>query len=292
MSYRNATVALCLTIALSALSATASADPVAEAGRQLLDTNKEAVVTVRLVVREQLTMQGRSGEATESTSEVTGTVISPDGVTVLSLSETDPGALFNMMGMGMEGVSIDSEVTDVQLIQLDGAETPAQLILRDQDFDLAFVRPTEQPESDWPYIDLDQDGSPELLDQAIMLNRLGRVAGRNHSAGVIRIESIVERPRQFYIPSRGETGASLGSPVFTLEGDIVGIMVLRAIRGTGGGVSRMLRSGDTMTPIVLPAIDIREAVEQAPERDEVDDPDKPVLDLEDDEAEDEADDSQ
>ena len=268
MSYRNGMVAICVAAAIAFTGAPAAADAVAQTGRELLDAHKEAVVTVKLVVREQFTMQGRSGEATESTSEVAGTVISSDGLTVMSLSETDPGALFSMMGMGMEGVSIDSEVSDVQLITLDGSETPAQLILRDEDFDLAFVRPTERPESDWPYIDLTQDGNPELLDQVIALNRLGRVAGRNHAASVSRIESVVERPRKFYIPGRGESGGSLGSPVFTLDGEIVGVKVLRAIRGAGGGVSSMLRSGDTMTPIILPAIDIREAAEQAPARDE------------------------
>ena len=51
-------------------------------------------------------------------------------------------------------------------------------------------------------------------------------------------------------------------PAFTLDGNIVGIFVMRVIKSTGGGGGM---GGDpNMTSIVLPAADIAEGAKQAP----------------------------
>jgi hypothetical protein len=71
----------------------------------------------------------------------------------------------------------------------------------------------------------------------------------------------------FYVLGREATQASLGSPVFKLSGEPVGVVVLRTIRGTGGGggLMGMMMGGmeDMMLPILLPASDIARYIEQA-----------------------------
>lgn len=255
-----------------ALAMPVQAGSVAEAGRSLMEEKQETVVTLQLVIQENLSMPGRGSESSESTSEARGTVISPNGLIVMSLSETDPSSLLQGMG-GMLGqdISVETELTGVTIIQPDGAEVEGRMVLRDPDFDLAFIEPVEEYEEDQRYVDLNKAVDVELLDQVIILNRLGRIAGRNYAASVRRIESVVEHPRKFYVPSTGEGGSmALGSPVFDVDGECVGVLVLRS-RGGGGGGFPGGSMRDNLLPIILPAIDILEAARQAEGFEENDD---------------------
>jgi hypothetical protein len=79
---------------------------------------------------------------------------------------------------------------------------------------------------------------------------------------VERISAVIQKPRTFYIPDSGMTATTLGSPAFALDGNVVGMFVMRAISAKGGG-SRNYR--DSMTSIILPAEDILKGAKQAPE---------------------------
>jgi S1-C subfamily serine protease len=243
---------------------TAAAQDGAAAGRQVLEAHQEAVVTVRLVIK--ISMGGRGD--TESTQEITGTVVHPSGLTVVALSETDPSTLFrNMMGAFGDQFQMDSSVTDVQIMLADGTELPGEFVLRDVDLDLAYLRPRETPAQPLSHVDLSAGAQAQVLEQLVALSRLGRVANRVSTASFEHVQGVVERPRMFYVLGREATQASLGSPVFKLSGEPVGVVVLRTIRGTGGGggLMGMMMGGmeDMMLPILLPASDIARHIEQA-----------------------------
>ena len=105
----------------------------------------------------------------------------------------------------------------------------------------------------------------QVLDPVITLNRLGRAAGRAYSASVEHISAVVPKPRTFYIPDSAMTATSSGSPAFALDGNIVGIFVMRTINsGSGGGSMNNFRP-DNFTSIILPAEDVLKAAKQAPE---------------------------
>jgi hypothetical protein len=101
-----------------------------------------------------------------------------------------------------------------------------------------------------------------LLDEVITLNRLNSAAGRAYSASVERISAVIQKPRTFYIPDSNMTSTTLGSPAFALDGNLVGVMVMRAVSAKGSS-SRNYR--DNLTTIILPAADIAKAAAQAPE---------------------------
>jgi len=248
----------------------AHADELAEKGRSLLDTHRDAVVTVAVVIQQQFSSGGMSQDD-ESKSEVTGTVIDASGLTVVALSETDPSALIeSMMGSMMQDMNISSEITDAKILMRDGSEVPMRIVLRDKDLDLAFLRPTEALEEPMAFVALDGSTEAGLLDQLFVINRLGRVAGRAHSVSIERVESVVERPRRFYIPGKDPTNSGLGCPAFSADGSLVGFMVLRAVGSGGGGgmMSRMTGMQDGITAIILPAEDVAEIAVQAPSADE------------------------
>lgn len=249
-------------IALGLSTAAVAQSSVAESGRKILESNKGAVVTVRLVIKMRFSMPGRGSEDQESRAEVTGTVIDPSGVTVVALSSTDPSTMYENMGFGGDedgGFKVTSDLTDVKIMLQDNTEIPAQIVLRDKDLDLAFLRPTKAPESPMQAVDLSQSGSPLILDEIVLLNRLGRVASRTYAATLDRIEAIVERPRTLYVPSSSENNAEFGSPAFTVDGKVVGIALLRTIKGGDEGFGR----DDSMTAIILPAGDVLEHLDEA-----------------------------
>ncbi|MBN2311210.1 MAG: trypsin-like peptidase domain-containing protein [Candidatus Hydrogenedentes bacterium] len=254
-------VVMGILVALVLGAQAAGADDIAVQGRAILDQYADTVITVKMVIK-----IAAMGSSEETPQEVTGTVIDPSGLIVVALSATDPMSMLKgMMGSMMGEFEMNTEVTDVQILHEDGSEEPAEIVLRDKDLDLAFVRPTKKPEEPVPCVDLAKAGHPEILDQLIVLNRLGKVARREHSASVERIESIVEKPRLFYIPGKDPTQSTVGSPAFTLAGEFVGIGVIRTIKSQGGDAFGMLGGfAQNMMVILVPAADIAEAAKQVP----------------------------
>ena len=259
----------------------AHADEAAVAGRSVLDAHKTAVVTVALVIKHQMSMPGSGSQEQEEKTEATGTVIDPSGLTVLSLSQTDPSALIqSMMGDAGDngGMKIESVLSDVKIIQDDGKELPAKVVLRDKDLDLAFIRPIDKPAAPLPAVNLKEAAAPQILDPVLVINRLGKVANRAYSLSVDRIEAIIAKPRTFYVPGRGESSATLGCPVFAFDGKVVGVALLRNLPGGmgGGGMMSMMGGGhENVLPVILPAADIFEAGQQAPAAADVKDEPKP-----------------
>jgi hypothetical protein len=109
------------------------------------------------------------------------------------------------------------------------------------------------------HIDISNAGSPEILDQIIVLAQLGEVARRAHTVVVDRVETIVERPRKYYVLGEHRASTVMSAPVFTLDGAFVGMGGMRAIRSRGGG-----GMGDNYLVIVVAANDIQAMAQHAP----------------------------
>lgn len=242
--------------ALSLLAATAlpgSADEIADKGRPILTRNQRAVVTMQLVLK--IT----AGRSSESKAEITGTVVDPSGLTVVSLSSFDPSEMYRRMNEGAK-VDIDVEVTDLKILMEDSTEIAAEVVLRDKDLDLAFIRPKSKPASPMPFVDLTKASTAQALDQVVTINRLNRAAGRAYAGSVERISAVIQKPRTFYIPDSNMTATTSGSPAFALDGNVLGLFVIRMV-GSGGGSS----ARDGLTSIILPADTILKAAKQVPE---------------------------
>lgn len=265
-------------VALAVGSVPVSADDLAEQGRQILEQYKKCVVTIDLVIKQQFSMSGFGSQDQESKDEVTGTVIDPSGLTVVALSTTDPTSMIQSMmemsGEDMQGFQMSSAVTSLKILLDDGTEIPGQIVLRDNDLDLAFIRPKEPLAEPLTAVDLSNSGTPGILDPVFTINKLGRVAGREYAVSIERINAAVTKPRTFYIPGNDPTQTDLGSPTFTADGKVVGVFVMRTVKGAGGGMMSMMRGmNDTSMAIIVPAQDVAEIAAQAPEKaEEVEEP--------------------
>ena len=249
---------LAAALALASLTLPAQAEELAVKGREIFKQHQQAVVTVQAVLK-----ISRGGRSSENRQELTGTVMDASGLTVLALSACDPSEMYQRM-MTEQGYQdkLETEVTDLKILLADGAELPAEIVLRDKDLDLAFIRPKTKPATPMAAVDFTKSAPALLLDQVITLNRLNSAAGRAYSASVERISAVIQKPRTFYIPDSTMTATTLGSPAFGLDGNLVGVMVMRAVSSKGGG-GRGMR--DNMTSIILPAEDILKGAKQAPE---------------------------
>ncbi len=264
MMYRLAGVAGLLGVLLAGA---ALGDDVAAQARQVMDKWQQVVVTVRLVIQTKMAFGGTDAEVSENKSEATGVVIDPSGLTVVSLSETDPSELFKRF-MGRyesepDAFKMDSKVTDLKLRLADGKEVPAKVVLRDKDLDLAFLRPQEKPAEPLAAVDLAQAAPVEVMDQVVVLSRLGAVGDWGIAVGVDRIGAVLHKPRTMYVPWSSGLMGGLGAPVFSLEGRIIGVVVMRASPGAGGFTIMTGLDDLGILPVLLPAADILEVAKQA-----------------------------
>jgi S1-C subfamily serine protease len=240
------------------------------AARDVVKKWQEAIVNVRVVLKTRMSMAGREMQSADDSVDAVGTVIDPSGLTVMSLGSLNPGAMMNKIvgvsaGGGDNRVDISSEPTDLKIRLSDGREIPAKIVLRDEDLDLAFIRPTAKPAAALVAIDLAQSAKPVLLEQVIVLSRLGRVGGWGPSAALADIGAVIERPRTFYVLSGAP--ASMGTPAFNAGGKLVGLLTLRQVDPGRSSMFSMMGGAEALglLPVILPAADVLEIARQATE---------------------------
>lgn len=227
-----------------------------------------AIVSIRVSLKVRMSMGGREVQSMDDTLESVATVIDPSGLTVMSLSTLDPGAMMSrLMGAAATGdqkMQIVSEPSDVRMRLPDGRELPATIVLRDQDLDLAFIRPTEKPAAPLTAVNLSDAGHPAILEDVVVLSRLGRVGGWAPAAMLYSVGAIIEKPRTFFVLN-GATGT--GTPAFLANGKLVGLLTIRQI--DPGRMSMFGMMGGTegagMMAVILPAADVLEIAKQARE---------------------------
>lgn len=255
----NITLLFLIFMGIAALTVTCAAD-IASDGRSVVNTYKDAIVTVHLVLETKVSYQGGSDKEQQKVTS-TATIIDPSGLAVTSLSDIDP-TLFSSYMEHDEGFSMSVDVIDLKLKLSDGTEVPADIVLRDKDLDLAFIKPKAAPKTPMTYVDLSKSGSPQMLDEVVVVSRLGQIANRALAAYVDRVQAVLTKPRTLYVVT-GIFG--LGSPTFTADGKIVGIVVVRMDQNKDSdSSSRSMGYGDSLY-VVLPASTIFKAAAQAKE---------------------------
>jgi len=269
---RAKTILLPLLILLAVVPAAPSrADELADKGREIFQQYQHAVVTVQLVTKTKMSFGGAGEQSNEAKQDLTGTVLDPSGLTVLSLSACEPGEMMQNIMAGAGGdagskIKMNTELSDVKILLEDGSEAPAEVVLRDKDLDLAFIRPKTKPAKPMTALDLSQSAPARVLDQVLALNRLGQAAGRAYAVSIERVSAVVQKPRLFYIPESSATSTSMGCPAFSLDGKLVGIFLMRSVNTQGsGGMGFMMGRVEGVTAIILPASDVLKAAKQAPE---------------------------
>ncbi len=256
MLFKKSIGILILTTYFTMFSTLSAADEIAAAGRAIFNKHQDAVVRVTLIIKFRLFMNGNEKKNSESKTETTGTVLSPSGLTLISLNTTEPDKMAeeNIKRQSGSQMKLESELGDIKIILSDGKEIPGMIVLRDRDLDLAFIRPAKKVDLPLHSIGAVKQGKPEIMDLVFSLGRLGKLGSHTATISLDRIHAIVKKPRTVYIPFFTR---ELGSPLFSENGDWIGNMLIR-----------YNQSGNTFPAaifVILPAEDIMEIAAQAPE---------------------------
>jgi S1-C subfamily serine protease len=246
-----------LTIFLAAHVALASAQTSDErkAAQDVVKRKGDAVVMVMATLKIRATVGGQE-QTIDQQAQANGTILDASGLAVTSLSTLQPDdmmtrTLSNRVQPGTR-VEVTSEPSGIKMHMADGREVPARLVLRDQDLDLAFIRPIDPPSAPLTWIDAPAT-KPSLMDLLFVIQRTSETTGWSTAASFGNVQLVIDKPRTYYqvaMPTVG--GSGLGAPIFDSTGNFVGVMVMR---NTG--------SRSTGAAGVLPADDIREVAKQA-----------------------------
>jgi S1-C subfamily serine protease len=225
------------------------------AARDVVTKKGDAVVMVMGTLKIRANVDGRE-QIVDQQAQGNGTVLDASGLTVLSLSTLQPDEMMSRslsarMRPGTR-VDVSSEPSGIRMHLADGRELPSRLVLRDEDLDLAFVRPVEPPSAPLTWIDAPA-ATPALLDLLFVIQRTSEASGWSTAATFGNVQLVVDKPRLYYqVAMVGSGGGSLGSPVFDAAGRFVGVVVMRNSGARGPSATG-----------VLPAEDILDVAKQA-----------------------------
>lgn len=257
---------------VAALFATAGAVRADEgAYRRLLKEKSPAVVTVKFVLKVSMGgMMGGMGDQ-ESENEISGVLIDPKGLVLCS--NTQLGGFTAMVSrmMGRFGGEMSATPTDLKVLVGDDTEgKEAELVARDTELDLAWVRIKEPGDSPLAHISLSGGAKGEIGQRLFALKRMGKYFGRSTVVVSGAIGGTTSKPRELYVPADMLTGA-LGLPVFNAEGTIVGVVVMQQPDAEDSDANPMAMLGnmmnmqEMMAGLILPAAEVEKATKRAME---------------------------
>jgi hypothetical protein len=234
-----------------------------EKGRSIFFAHQDSILSFSSLISVSASAGGRSGGTREQTVLGVGTVITDDGLMVTALSAINPTAMLSGQKMntpqGKVEVNYSVQYKELKIIMPDGLEIPADLVMKDMDLDLAFLRPKAGNEDakdvKFHPIDLAESATGEILDEVLIVGRLGKTFSYQPSGWGSEITAKIEKPRLCYRVA----GVSAGTPVYTVGGKLLGLGASRKPNTDDGDVRAAL--GDTL--VVLPAAEIVKIADQA-----------------------------
>lgn len=243
---------------LAAPFASAADGPLKDKALAISAANKDSVLFLSAVVEIEFTAGDSPSKKEERKLEMIGTVIGKDGLIVVPLSTLDAASTVDgRMVNGPQGpvkLSAKGTTKEVKILLPDGSEVPAKVAFKDPDLDLAFIRPEKPDAVKLTPVDTANNAPMGVLDDVIVLGRLGKDLNREAVVLTSEVISLVSKPRTF-----GKiNGQSLGMPIFNKEGKFLGI-----------GINRFGAKGDSEAQapvpsnVVLPAADLLESASQA-----------------------------
>ena len=133
----------------------------------------------------------------------------------------------------------------------DGVEVPAEVVMKDTDLDLAFIRAKADSKqfklAKFVPIDLKDSAKAVMAEETITLMRGDEVLNRQPSIVRGQVTVLMTKPREFI---RATSGAP-GTPTFNTDGKFLGIGTVRFVQNR------------TPTAVLLPAADVQEFAELA-----------------------------
>ncbi len=256
----NKIVSVGMICGLAASLSSSRADQQAETARSIIARHKASAVTLVIVLK----MGGYLGGDQQNELEVDGVVLDSSGLVATTNMSIDPMAMYSSMA-GDTASGGSTKVVSVKIITASGDEIPAKVVLRDKDKNLAFLRPLKPVATPLAAVDFRTSGKAQVGDPVYILGRLGKAGNRTAQVIMQRIISIVDRPRMLYATE--PTMLNLGNAVFNEKGETLGLASVRITTSRRSSYNPT----DSFLPVVIPADDVWEVAQQAPQAKDVKD---------------------
>jgi S1-C subfamily serine protease len=236
--------------ALAMLSAPLYAQQEADFQKLLAD-KASAIVTVKFVLKVKSTW----GES-DNEQEASGVMIEPHGLVLCSNTMLGGYSVWARHAGGT------STPTDIKVLVGDDTEgLEAELIARDSELDLTWVRIKDPRDKEFTCVDLNASAAARIGERLYSVSRLGRYFDRVPFVSEGRVGGITSKPRRLYIPSDG--AGALGLPVYNAAGNVIGVLVSQMPEPDemeGAGSSWYYSSA-----MILPAPEVLKATRRAKE---------------------------
>jgi hypothetical protein len=222
--------------------------------RKIFNDNKDSIVGVTGVAKVTFAAVDSKSPMNlpenENKFETTGTIVDPSGLVVVSLNTIDPGGReFSVRGARVKVET--ATLKEVKIVLPDGVEVPSDVVMKDLDLDLAFLRPKadskEAKSAKFKAVDLKKSAASEIADDTVTVWRMEEIMGRKPGVMGGQVMAIMQKPRTYIRAAN----VVLGCPTFAMDGKVIGIGVFRTVKEKGSVV------------VLLPSADVLEIAEQA-----------------------------
>jgi hypothetical protein len=246
-------------LALAGVVVSAPAQTLEDNARKVYAEYGGSVVSISAVLR--IDAPGAPRGPQERAINVSGTVVGPNGLTVVSATTLSP--LSGMTeALEMSGVRPTTSVSQIKIRLANGTEVSARQVLTDEELDLTFLAPESdagRPATMPRPVIFARGVEAKLFETLIALAGTGELFDWRPVVGPAQVNGIVDAPRRMYLISRSFSNAP-GTPVFLADGRPLGLTVVRreaasARAGRGPQIQQAI--------VLLPADDLAELVERA-----------------------------
>lgn len=233
-----------------------------QAVQKILNEKAPPLVTIKYVLKGDEGGMGMFGDGGDREMEVTGVMIEPSGLVLVS--NTEMGGMMARFARMMQGMGgSPPKPTDIKVLVGDDTQgVEAKLIARDSELDLAWVRIDKAPEKPYAHLDLTGSAAPKVGDYLYSVGRMGKFFDRAPVIHEFRLVGIAKKPRDLYIGG----GAGMGLPVYNAAGDVVGItsLILPSDEELEGAEEGMFGAmGDMAGGMIIPTAEVVKATKSA-----------------------------
>jgi S1-C subfamily serine protease len=236
-----------------------------------------SIATVKVVLKTTMRMGGESMEE-ESKMSLQGVVVTPDGLIMVSNSPFSPKRMMEILAGEAMPAGMDYKMTPTSIkVTFGNEETEynAFLAATDAKLDLAFIKVEGLGDRQLKAVDFGSAAEAKLGQQVITVSRLTKGYDYAPYFALGQVCGEIVKPRRAWM-LLGDI-SQLGLPVFTLNGELVGVLTTIApeVKDEGGDtmgftmVMRLLSGGGssgTGGVFVIPAQQVKPLVEQASRR--------------------------
>lgn len=177
--------------------------------RKLFAAQQDSVVWVSAVIKISISAEGGKEGVNipdrEQKVEALATFIDDKGMLVTALSSIDPTKQISgqeiRTASGTTKIEASATMKEVKIIMPDSTEVPGEVVLRDADLDLAFIRPKagskEAEGLTYKPIDLKSAGTSIPTDEVIVIARQNEILSRVPTVIIGQVMAVTKSPARF-----------------------------------------------------------------------------------------------